>query len=305
MVGGQIGTDDPKVGAHAGVKPLGRCSGCGAPDVTVCLPLHNAAGQISQSLEHLCQLDFAGGLHVICVANGCTDDSADRARRMIPLFHARGWELSVVELDQAGKSAAIRCAEELAPAGLFAALDVNVRPALDSLHHLISAAGSNDLGVVSAKLRYVESGTALVRRFAQAYGCAPFARTDDVKGTFFVFADGHREVVRNLPDIGADDRYFLRTAARSERASVDAAIVDYYFPPSLASLIRQQIRWKRTNRYADALVDSIDAPSHEGDRWPYFRPRPPAGAIAVYVAVMLVATVVARLRPRDVPAWRR
>lgn len=282
-----------------------RCARCGAPDVTVCIPVHNGADHIVRCLERVSQFDFAGKVHVVCVANGCTDDSADRARRMASLFLDNGWELSVIELDEVGKSAAIRCGEERSPEGLFVALDVNVLPAVDSLHHLIAAANTDGLRVASAQLRYVETGSSMVRHFARAYGCSPFARSNDIKGTFTLFSHGHREVVKTLPDVGADDRYFLRTAARSERGSVEAAAVDYYFPSTFAALVRQQIRWKRGNRHVDATIETIDAPSHENSRWPYFRPRPPAISVAVYVAVTLVATLVARLRPHDKPAWRR
>jgi len=282
-----------------------RCSTCHAPQVSLCLPVHNGADAVVESLEHLSRLDYAGILHVFCVANGCSDDTAERARRLVPLFKDRGWELSVLELEKAGKSASLRLGEAAAPDGLFGAIDVNIRPALDSLHHMVGALSSGELSVVSAQQRYVESGSAVVRRFARAYRCAPFARSSDVKGTFLLFADRHRGAVKQMPNLGADDRYFALTARRTERASIRAAAVDYYFPATLGSLVRQQIRWKRNNQVADAAVQASDAPGHEGNRWPYFEPMPPLSSVAVYGAVTVVATVVARLRPRDMPAWRR
>ena len=59
------------------------------PPLSVIIPACNEAGYIEACLHSLLASEPAQ-FEVLVVANGCTDDTADRARRLIPAFAARG-----------------------------------------------------------------------------------------------------------------------------------------------------------------------------------------------------------------------
>lgn len=273
--------------------------------VSVCLPVHNAEDAVVSALSGVTTWDYDGPLHLICVPNGCTDRSAERARSAAPLFAARGWRLTVSEIDAPQKVAALKHAESLASEGWFLALDVHVRPHRDALRQVLEHAETRDLSVASAQLRYVVEGSAAVRRFARAYGRTPYARGNDLKGTFVAVAPDRRHLVAEMPGVGSEDRYYLRATPRDQRGSVDDAVVEYHFPGGLKSLVRQQARWHRNNAALDDRLPGGDPPAHEADRWPYFSPRPSMLDIATYAAVWTAAFALARIRPTESTAWSR
>lgn len=81
---------------------------------SIVIPAHDEAGYIGACLDTILAQDAAVTAEVIVVANGCSDDTAARARALAPAFAARGWTLRVEELAQGGKIGALnhgdRCA---------------------------------------------------------------------------------------------------------------------------------------------------------------------------------------------------
>src|SRR5436309_9736329 len=66
-------------------------------DVTVAIPMRNAAATIAEQLEALVDQDFTGEWEVVVADNGSTDDSRDIVRR----FADRLPDLRVLDASQA------------------------------------------------------------------------------------------------------------------------------------------------------------------------------------------------------------
>jgi hypothetical protein len=120
-----------------------------------------------------------------------------------------------------------------------------------------------------------------------------------------IFSERHRHVIRCMPDLGSDDRYFLSQTARERRTKVRGAEVQYRFPERPRDLLAQQIRWRQTNHALDQLVVEYDRNEHEVDRRPYFGPEgcPDLFGVVVYFAVAALSALIAGLRPATKPQW--
>ena len=101
--------------------------------LSVILPASNEASYIAACLTAL--LASKGITHkaeVIVVANGCHDDTAAIARSFTPGARAAGWQLTVVELAEGSKPAALNAGDAVAryPLRLYLDADVTVTPTL-------------------------------------------------------------------------------------------------------------------------------------------------------------------------------
>ena len=65
---------------------------------SIIIPANNEAHWMSACLEAVFASQMLEAAQVIVVANGCTDNTADVARRYQSLAEAKGWELLVIEL---------------------------------------------------------------------------------------------------------------------------------------------------------------------------------------------------------------
>lgn len=273
--------------------------------MTVCLPVHNGQDAVLSALTDLAAWDYPGPVDIICVPNGCTDESAELARTAAPLVEARGWGLTVSEIETPHKVAALQHAESLAKDGWFVIHDVHVRPRADALQRLLRAAENRGLAVASGQLKYMVEGSIGVQRFSRAYALTPYARGDDLKGTFIAIAADQRHLISGMPGVGSDDRYFLRSTPRVERAAIEDSVVEYRFPREFKGLVRQQARWRRNNAALDTKMDPGDPPAHEAERWPYFLPRPRLLDAVTYATVWIVAYALAQMKPTESTSWSR
>src|SRR5690606_13453282 len=82
--------------------------------LSIIIPAHQEAGWIESTLESLLHQDFDKEVDAIVVANGCTDDTAVRARAFQQRFAARRWRLTVAELSKGGKPGALNHGDDLA-----------------------------------------------------------------------------------------------------------------------------------------------------------------------------------------------
>ena len=95
--------------------------------LSVIIPASNEAAWIGPCLAALFASEpVPGGAEAVVVANGCRDDTADRARGMRSLAEARGWRLTVIERIAGGKPAALNEGDAAAQGEMRAYLDADV-----------------------------------------------------------------------------------------------------------------------------------------------------------------------------------
>lgn len=258
--------------------------------LSIIIPAHQEADWIGQTLESLLLQRFDGDVDAIVVANGCTDDTAARARESQPDFAARGWRLTVADLPQGGKPGALNHGDGIAHHGARIYLDADVRLGPGMLTALAEALACDRAVYASGRLVVAPARSATTRAYARFWSRLPFV-ADGVPGAglFAVNAAGRARWAR-FPDIIADDAFVRLQFAPDERVRVDAA----YFWPAAEGLRRLAT----VRRRQDAGVAEIARLYPALAARPSDRPMPghmarlavrdPIG-FAVYAAVRLAA----------------
>ncbi len=271
---------------------------------TIVIAARLAAPDIERSLQALVtsRTDRIASVHVVC--NGPVDDTAERAAGWVSRFEDRGWTLDVHLTDVVGKPAALRFGAAFRNGGGILVLDARVTIHPETLDELIAATENTELGIVSAQLNFVPVGGWVSQSFCRAYGASPYARSNDLKGTCIYFTPEFSEIPASMPDLASDDRYFVTSVKRRQRASIQSAQVDYRFPERAVDLIRQQTRWVRSNVEVDHTTGDYERNDHEEARRPYFgTDRVALGDRLVYFGVVAISRFISKTRRPLGGAW--
>ncbi len=193
--------------------------------VSIILPAHDEAGYIDACLGALLASDSlpAGwAAEVIVVANGCTDDTVDRARGHSRAAQARGWALEVIDLAQGGKLGALNAGDAAARGRVRVYLDADVlvEPAL--LAALVAVLDTEAPRYASGCPRVAAAQSGVTRAYARFWQGLPFV-TEGVPG-FGIFAMTLAGRTRwgDWPDIISDDTFARLNFAPEERVRVTA-----------------------------------------------------------------------------------
>lgn len=200
------------------------------PIGSIVVPAHNEAGVIRRCLDALFDGLEPGELDVTIVCNGCSDVTADLARRS-------GHPVRVIELPEASKSAAL-CAGDCAAVGfprLYVDADV-VLPG-SSVKLVLRHLATEGLAA-RPPLRYDTSrSSALVRSYFRArsrmpavlgslWGAGVYGLSSAAHGRFEAF-----------PDVGADDLWLDRQFEPAEIEIVDCTPVTVTAPQRSRDLL--------------------------------------------------------------------
>ena len=256
---------------------------------SVLIPAHNEADWLPACLDALCAADpVAGPVEVIVVANGCTDDTAELARRKAPAFEARGWALRVLELAQGSKLGALNAGEAAARGAVLVYLDADVLVSPPLLAQLAEALAEDAPRYASGMPQVTTSGDWVTRHYTRFWQTTGFM-THGVPG-FGVFAMNRTGRARwgEWPDIISDDTFARLNFRPEERIAVPAPYawpMIEGFAPLVRVRRRQDIGVAEVEQLFPDLMRNDDA--HDQMR-PFWRRAlaDPLGAL-VFVAVRL------------------
>ena len=257
--------------------------------VSVLIPAHNEADWLPACLDALCAADpVAGPVEVIVVANGCTDDTAELARKKAPAFEARGWALRVLELAQGSKLGALNAGEAAARGAVLVYLDADVLVSPPLLAQLAEALAEDAPRYASGMPQVTTSGDWVTRHYTRFWQTTGFM-THGVPG-FGVFAMNRagRARWREWPDIISDDTFARLNFRPEERIAVPAPYawpMIEGFAPLVRVRRRKDIGVAEVEQLFPDLMRNDDA--HDQMR-PFWRRAlaDPLGAL-VFVAVRL------------------
>lgn len=217
--------------------------------VAVVIPAHDESAGIGRLLAAL--LVAPAGVQrpaeIVVVANGCTDDTADRAREFGP-------EVTVLETDRASKAFALELGDARCVRFPRAYVDADVVLDARSLSALAEALESDGVHAAGPRRRFrFEHSSWAVRAYYHAWQALPATRTG-LWGRGVVVVDelGH-ERLATLPHVMSDDLAMSLLFAADERVVVEEAVAVITAPRTMSALVRRRTRSVAGNAELETL----------------------------------------------------
>ena len=268
--------------------------------LSVIVPAMNEAGWIGACLGAVASSTDAGG-EVIVVANGCTDDTADRARALAGPLAAAGFALTVLETPALGKPAALDAGDAAARFPTRVYLDADVTVSAPLLGQIARALDRPEARLASGTPQIAPARSAVSRAYGRFWVRLPFvAQGCPAFGLYAVNAAGRARWGR-FPAVISDDGFVRLSFAPAERLRLPAS---YAWPivEGLGALVRVRRRQDRGNaelaRLFPALMANEDtAAPGAGGMLRRLLADPPA--FAAYAAVKLAVRLGGRGQSAD------
>lgn len=263
------------------------------PRATVLIPAWNEAAVIAQTLQTL----HDPRLHLIVIANACTDATAAVARSAAP-------QALVLETAQAGKTQALNLGQAHALPGLpVVCLDADLATTPEMILSLVTAL---DGAMVACGRMQIDSAAAqpLVRAYMRAWALNPYFNRGKFGGLMALSPMAVARVFP-LPDLTADDEWIRRSFTPAETAYVASCSFVARAPRDLATLIRVRRRSLRGARAVQA--SGLRAPGGLRAMLRHALIRPMLWPdLAVFAAVMALVRVQLALEPAAArTTWER
>jgi glycosyltransferase involved in cell wall biosynthesis len=220
-----------------------------APVISVVIPAHDESTVIERCLRALLTDATEEEFDIVVVANGCTDDTAARARSV-------GGPVTVVEEPVGGKINALAVGDRVAHGFPRIYLDADVELSTTTARAIADALRQGPALAAGARPRLrTEHVSSLVRWHYEAWLRLPVLNRAYLgSGVYAVSAEGHRRI-SPWPQVVADDEYVRRRFRFEERISVPEGF-DVHLSRTVRAYVRRAVRARRGN--ADLTVDTAD-----------------------------------------------
>ena len=200
------------------------------------IPAHNESAVIADTLESL--LDSIGDqpVGVIVVCNGCTDDTADRAREFEPA-------VTVLETEVASKIHALNLGDDCADRFPRIYLDADVRVSPSFAADMVRALETDEVRAAWPSVRYELSGCSwAVRAFYHVWTALPYNQPGRIGVGVYGLNQAARERFAEFPDVISDDGYVRGLFADNERVLVSTCRTTVQVPLTLRDLVKIRTR---------------------------------------------------------------
>ena len=207
----------------------------------VVIPANNEAALIGECLAAVVASRLDGvRMHVVVIANGCTDNTADVARAQRGAFDSRDWELQVIELEGGGKLAALNAGDAAVMGKVRVYLDADVIVEPELLGQLYEVLNCNMPRYASGSL-HMTAQSWISRAYLRIYRQVPFMSQGVPGCGVFAVNEMGRARWDAFPQIISDDTYARLQFTPEERIRVPAG---YQWPivEGLKNLIKVRRR---------------------------------------------------------------
>lgn len=266
------------------------------PRASVIIPAHDEAEVIVRTLTMLLADAEDGELEVVVVCNGCTDDTAARART-VP-------GVRVEEIPTPSKIAALRRGDEVATTFPRIYLDGDVELSTAAARALATELTEGDALVagVPGLMRYDDASVG-ARLFLEFRQRLPVMQGGIIGAGVYALSQQGRARFGRWPDVSGDDQFILRLFGPEERGRVAGHRTVVEAPADLRTIVRRGLRVRRGNRQLAGLTtpqQPLLAPPSGASTAIKEALRTPRGvaSVAVFLAVTVAIRVLDRLGAR-------
>lgn len=226
------------------------------PDFSVIIPAHDEAAVIGRCLSSLLEDAPPGAMEIVVVCNGCSDNTAEVARKIAP-------DAKIVEIGQGSKPLALNTGKAMARSDTLLFVDADI---VVNYHSLAACADELRSGraMVAAPLMQIEKQACsrLVRDYYHVWEGQPYVQDGMVGSGVFGLSGRAMEIVGEFPPIIADDEFIRTRFPSAQRKCVRAdangrpVFFRMYPPRDLGSLIRIESRQRAGMAELHALYPS-------------------------------------------------
>jgi glycosyltransferase involved in cell wall biosynthesis len=271
--------------------------------ISIVVPAHNESSVIARALSQWVGNPASDDIRVVVVCNGCTDETANVARRFGPTVH-------VVETDTAGKTNALNLGDQITDAFPRVYADADVVITVDAILALARRLDQGDvLAVAPTADINLEGCSWLVRKFYGIRSRLPASREGIGGSGVYALSEAGRRRFGQFPDVIADDTYVRLQFRREERETLPCVRSTVFAPRTLSQLIAVRTRAYRgtfelTQRFPDLRANNGEANNRalmalfkEPHLWP---------GLLIYCSVNIVARWRAATdSPGEARRWQR
>jgi glycosyltransferase involved in cell wall biosynthesis len=266
----------------------------------IIVPAHNESTVIEQTLTRLLPQVSAGD-EVIVVCNGCSDTTAEVARRFEP-------RVTVIETDVPSKTNALNLGDDAAKSFPRVYLDADIMLGDGELANIVHALKSGPWLAVSPDPSMDMNGASwAVRAYYDIWLSLPYCRSGMLGAGVYALSEAGRARFDRFPNVIADDGYVRALYKEDERGRVAEAQSIVRAPATLAWLVKIKTRSRlggmelarkfpgllanETKDYSGAMRGLVSNPL----KWP---------KVLVYLYVNLVSRLLAKRRLKDLTHYR-
>jgi glycosyltransferase involved in cell wall biosynthesis len=272
--------------------------------ISVVVPAHNEDRVIGRLLEGIARGAEASELEVIVVCNGCSDATAETARRFGPA-------VVVMELEEASKIKALNAGDRAARSFPRFYVDADVSLSIEAIREV--ARVLEEGAVLAAAPRFavdLAASSVWVRAFYSVWTQLPYHQSDLIGSGVYALSESGRARFSEFPHLISDDGFVRLLFRPEERRCVESCSFTIFAPMRLSGLIAIKTRARlgtlelrraypemsgnEPRGYPRSMLKLLVRPTH----WP---------ALGVYLIVVVATRVRAwwRFRRADLAEWDR
>ncbi|TWT56736.1 N-glycosyltransferase [Thalassoglobus neptunius] len=259
---------------------------------SVIIPAHNESAVIERTLTSLLKSIGDQPIDVFVVCNGCSDDTATKAKQYAP-------RVQVIETEIGSKIHALNLGDEAASQFPRIYLDADIDVTPNFIPDMIAAMEGDDVRAAWPTVRYETSDSSwIVKAYYYVWQRLPYNKP----GRIGVGAYGMNEAARGrfeeFPKIISDDGFVRGQFTNAERTIVPTCQTLVYAPSTASSLVKIRTR-SRLGVYElkTTHADVLERHHSEDNRWETIRTilRPD---ILIRFPIYLIISLIVRYRAK-------
>ena len=204
--------------------------------ISIVIPAHNESSVIARMLSAIIDDPGSNEIDVVVVCNGCTDQTADIARRFGPAIR-------VIESDVASKTDALNLGDQIARYFPRVYADADVVITADAIRALATRLEQGDvLAVAPAPDINLTGCSWLVRAYFAIRWHLPSSREGIGGSGVYALSEAGRGRFTEFPKLTADDLYIRVQFRPEERDTVPSVTSTVFAPRTIRQLIAIRTR---------------------------------------------------------------
>jgi glycosyltransferase involved in cell wall biosynthesis len=204
--------------------------------ISIVVPAHNESSVIARALDAWVSNPGSDGMDVVVVCNGCTDNTAEIARRFGPTAR-------VIESEVASKTHALNLGDQISRAFPRIYADADIVITVDAIRALTRRLERGDVLAVAPTPDINLTGCSwLVRKYYDIRSRLPSSREGIGGSGVYALSEEGRKRFTLFPDLIADDMYVRLQFKPEERETLPSAKSMVFPPRTISQLIAVRTR---------------------------------------------------------------